>query len=80
MGILAAGDVRMGVAENPHKIENLVLPHLARFRTLYQPAIAELERLKVLQSQISPLDSNGFNFTASTYCAFRAVSPNVLLM
>ncbi len=35
------GDVRMGVAENPEKIRNIVEPHLERFASVYSHAVQE---------------------------------------
>jgi hypothetical protein len=32
-----AGDVRMGVAENPNKVKNLVATQLPAYQSLYQP-------------------------------------------
>lgn len=38
-GLSYAGDVRMGVAEDPRKVDKLVRPHLAEFRRLYAPPV-----------------------------------------
>jgi len=39
-----AGDVRVGIAENPEKVPNIVIPHIDRFTKIYTPALAEAKK------------------------------------
>jgi hypothetical protein len=41
-GLSYTGDVRMGIGENPKKIQNIVSANLAGFRGLYKPLLASV--------------------------------------
>ena len=41
-GLSYTGDVRMGIGENPTKIQNIVSANLAGFRGLYRPLLASV--------------------------------------
>jgi len=48
-GLSYAGDVRMQLAEDRHKVRNIVAGQLEHFRALYAPALRSLEKQAVVQ-------------------------------
>ena len=42
---IISGDMRMGVAEDTHKISNIVTPNLHHFRSLYEEILDNEEHL-----------------------------------
>jgi len=50
-GLSYTGDIRMGFAENPNKIRNIVLPNLAAFDEWYREQIEVLEALEYIVRQ-----------------------------
>ena len=59
------GDFRMGIAENPNKIENIVRGNnsLPRFQSLYRPFLDSLVRDKILLVNIDTGDNRTFQRT-----------------
>jgi translocator assembly and maintenance protein 41 len=62
-GLSYAGDVRMGLAENPHKVSNIVHGSLARFESLYAEVIAASA---FIRKDLGVHDGSGLNTTISS--------------